>query len=60
MEIKIERVEPATPISTATPTFATMPDTPVTLSMLTDVGIVTGIQMAATTFGFGGRHLEFR
>jgi hypothetical protein len=35
MEIKIERSDP---ILTATPTFATMPDTSMTLPMLTNVG----------------------
>ena len=48
------------PIPTDTPTFAIMPDTFVTLTLLTDVGWLPEFKMAATTSGFNGRNLEFR
>jgi len=53
MEIKIERVEPATPISTAIPTLATMPDASVTLPMPDIRWLVTGIQNGGHYFRFG-------
>ncbi len=47
-------------IAKATPTFVTVSDSSETLSTLSDVRYLPEIKMAATTFGFDGRHRDFQ